>query len=130
MTFIIEGKPQPKERPRSGKNGFYTPSKTKAYEERVKWAYKEAGGRLHNEAVRMSIVIERSVPKGTGKKNKFFMLNNRIKPTTRPDVDNCVKSIMDGLNGVAYPDDGYVTELTVKKCYGEIDKAIVEVNYA
>lgn len=77
MIFIIEGKPQPKERPRSGKNGFYTPDKTKAYEERVKWAYKEAGGIFHNGAVKMSIIIERAVPKNSSAKRKFLMLNNR-----------------------------------------------------
>jgi len=31
------------------------------------------------------------------------------------DLDNVAKSVLDGLNGIAYQDDGQVVELLVKK---------------
>ena len=33
----------------------------------------------------------------------------------RRDVDNCAKSICDGLNGIAYLDDSQIIELTVRR---------------
>lgn len=36
----------------------------------------------------------------------------------KPDIDNCAKIILDGLNGVAFRDDSQVTDLRVMKRYG------------
>jgi len=33
----------------------------------------------------------------------------------RADLDNIPKSILDGMKGIVYPDDRYVTELSVKR---------------
>jgi len=35
----------------------------------------------------------------------------------RPDWDNLAKSVCDGLNGVAWQDDGQIADITVKKLY-------------
>jgi len=43
ISFTIYGKPQGKERPRKGPNGFYTPDRTKNYEIEVAWIAKRAG---------------------------------------------------------------------------------------
>ena len=40
-----------------------------------------------------------------------------IRPTVRPDIDNLVKIILDGLNGVAFMDDKQVIELYATKWY-------------
>jgi Holliday junction resolvase RusA-like endonuclease len=39
--------------------------------------------------------------------------------TSRPDLDNIVKSILDGLNGVIFEDDAVVAEIVASKKYGE-----------
>ena len=41
----------------------------------------------------------------------------RVPCGKRPDVDNLVKTIEDALNGIAYLDDGQITELHVWKQY-------------
>lgn len=33
----------------------------------------------------------------------------------RPDIDNCIKPILDALNGVIYDDDKQITDLTVRQ---------------
>jgi Holliday junction resolvase RusA-like endonuclease len=38
-------------------------------------------------------------------------------PTTKPDADNVVKAVFDGLNGVAFRDDVQVVDLRVRKRY-------------
>jgi Holliday junction resolvase RusA-like endonuclease len=98
ITFTVEGVPRPKARARRGAGGrWYTPQATKAYEEAVGWAARAAG--VHEPCdggVRLDIVL--------------WMPDRR-----RRDLDNCAKSICDGLNGIAYLDDSQVAELVVKR---------------
>lgn len=48
----------------------------------------------------------------------------------RPDLDNIIKSVKDGLNGVAYHDDSQVWRVTATKVWGEKDETTVEVRSA
>ena len=41
----------------------------------------------------------------------------RVPHTSRPDLDNLVKSTKDALNGLAWRDDSQVVELSASKCY-------------
>lgn len=45
----------------------------------------------------------------------------------RPDLDNAAKSILDGLNGVAWDDDRQVSELHVYVRSGRPERVEVEV---
>ena len=49
--------------------------------------------------------------------DKLAAAEHRIRPTTKPDVDNCAKAILDALNGVCYLDDRQVVDLRVEKYY-------------
>ena len=55
MTFTIPGEPVGKGRPRVDRGRAHTPAKTKAYEEKVAWCYKQAHGRLHEGPLRMVV---------------------------------------------------------------------------
>ena len=55
------------------------------------------------------------------------MKNGKIRPTTRPDVSNVIKSVEDGLNGIAYHDDSQISELMVFRYYGEEPGVCVEI---
>ena len=46
MIFTIPGEPTGKARPRVVKGHAYTPAKTKAYEDKVRWCFKQAHGKL------------------------------------------------------------------------------------
>ena len=43
---------------------------------------------------------------------------NRTYPTKPPDLDKLIRSVLDGLTGVAYTDDGQVVEIVCNKRYG------------
>ena len=67
------------------------------------------------------LTFQYSIPK-----SKVKAAREGACPTTRPDIDNLVKSIMDSLNGFAYDDDSQVIELHAWKVYGE-PKTIVAI---
>jgi Holliday junction resolvase RusA-like endonuclease len=41
----------------------------------------------------------------------------RTHPVTRPDADNYLKGILDGLNGIAWEDDAQIVSISVTKIY-------------
>ena len=97
-SITIPGRPVPKGRPRLGYRGqkayVYTPPKTREYERLVGWVAKSAGCRPVEGPVSVALSV---YVKG------------------RLDADNIAKSILDGLNGVAYEDDDQVVELHIWK---------------
>lgn len=52
------------------------------------------------------------------------------RPTVRPDLDKCLRAVLDALTGVAYADDSQVVAVVTDKVYGPCDCTIVEVEAA
>lgn len=93
-------------------------------------------------AVRMPVMIQSASGYADATEHKEFYFHRpktvkREQPTVKPDLDNCIKSILDGLNphqetyGItkgAWADDGQVVEIHAVKRYtdGE-EKAIVRI---
>lgn len=128
MKFEIIGKPIGKGRPRLGKYGTYTPTKTANYETLVKWTFANEFKNFKpiEGAVKAKITAVFTVPKSYSKKKRAEALT-RIDYTHKPDFDNIAKIILDSLNGLAYIDDSQVSCLLVFKNYGEQEKVIVEL---
>lgn len=123
MIFTIPGEPEGKARPRvvrnQGKVHAFTPSKTKAYEERVRAAYIAAGGEhFGKKPLKMMIIAIYGLPKSATRSQREDMLLNKIRPAKRPDVDNVLKSVADALNGTAYDDDSQIVSVKAEKVYG------------
>jgi Holliday junction resolvase RusA-like endonuclease len=47
--------------------------------------------------------------------------------TQRPDLDNLLKAITDGLNSVAYGDDAQLCQIVAEKQFGTIAQTRIEV---
>ena len=118
----IKTKPVAKERPRKGKNGFYTPRKTKKFEELIKSEYLKQDGTYHEGEVTAFIEITKKYPESWPKTKKV-----ESPCLTRPDLDNIAKSILDALNGIAYKDDNQVSTLIISKEYAAEDIIKVEL---
>lgn len=108
---------------------IYTPNKTRGFEKRVGDAYREAGGVLLEKPipVMVSILVFYGVPKSASKKRRAEMLEQRTRPTKKPDIDNVAKCVLDGLNKVAYEDDSQVVTLEVRKYWSEEDHVEIHV---
>jgi crossover junction endodeoxyribonuclease RusA len=110
VRFWVSGKPQAKQRPRVGKGGrIYTPRETAEYEAHVGWCWREAGGERIEKgtAVRVELHVSKD-----GVEVVVEPAEDR-RHTARADLDNIAKSVLDGLNGVAFDDDRQVAELLI-----------------
>ena len=128
LTFHIRGEPKPKLRPKFARMGkfvhAYTPKKTINAEADVRTQiinqlpdnFSPMTGPL-----RMEATFRRVRPKSKKKSD--------IWPTTRPDLDNYLKLILDCMNSVVFVDDSQLVSITAVKSYGEpgIDIIIEEV---
>ncbi len=133
MRFTVYGKPVAKGRPKfSSRGGFvrsYTPEKTVNYENLVKLSFDmcEEKAKLDGQ-LGVEMVVYCPIPKSTSKKNKALMLDGSIRPTTKPDLDNIAKAILDALNGRAFDDDKQVVKLTMEKYYSDTPRVEVEIS--
>lgn len=128
IRFEVPGEPVAKARPRITRYGAYTPEKTKNYETLVKelFAIKHGQTLLEGElGIKLKLFFK--IPKSTSKKRKKLMEDKELRPIKRPDLDNCLKSITDALNGLAYKDDSQIVSATIEKYYSEKPRAEVNI---
>ena len=127
VKFVIPGEPVAKERPRRDKRTgrFYTPEKTQNFETVCSLVY----GNKHyfeGKQLRVSILFKFKIPKSYSKKDRDKALRGEIRPSKK-DLDNCIKSVLDGLNGKAWKDDRYIHELSAKKVFADKSEIVVEI---
>lgn len=133
INFKIPGPVVAQGRPRASSVGgrvrMYDPPKSRAYKKHVKEVAEEfAPSEPLEGALSMRIIICRQYLKSFTKKQRFQAEDGALMPTTKPDIDNTAKSIMDSLNGIIYKDDSQVVELVLIKKYAEESCAFVEIN--
>ena len=106
VSFTVLGEPTGKGRPKfnSYTRSAYTPKKTVNYETWVKMEYCRQC-----------------------KKKKQMKLDNIIRPTKKPDMDNIVKIIADPLNGIAYHDDSQIVNCSIKKFFSDQPRVEVKI---
>lgn len=125
VAFTVPGEPQGKGRARVGKIGgharMFTPAKTVAYEGLVAMAAQHAmaGGQPFAGACAVEVECVFAMPKSMTKKHRAEALAGRMRPTKKPDGDNVLKAVCDGINGVVWVDDVQAVDSRVIKRYGE-----------
>jgi len=128
VTIHIPISPRGKERARSRivkpKNGkafttHYTPSKTVSYENDVATYAKMAMDfkRPLTGPLKVTLLFIFEAHKAPRWRHEME-LNGWISHTSKPDIDNLVKSIFDGFNRVVWLDDQQITKLITEKKYG------------
>lgn len=133
IRFTIPGEPQGKGRPRVGRVGahvrMFTPAKTAAYEGLVAHAAQAAmaGRDLLKGACRIELDVVCTVPASWSGRKQREALNGAIHPTKKPDADNVLKAICDGINGVVWVDDTQAVVVAMRKRYGSTPGVCVTV---
>ena len=129
MEIRIPGKPIAKARPRFARRGKFvtTYSAQETEEGKFYMLAREQVKEKMTGPLKVSIFLRFKRPKshyGTGKNA------SKLKPgspsayehTSKPDVDNCAKFIMDCLNELAWHDDTQIVSLRVTKMYWGYDE--------
>jgi Holliday junction resolvase RusA-like endonuclease len=133
ISFTVPGQPVGKGRPRIGKIGpharMFTPEKTVNYEGLVAHIASQARGShpLIEGAVGCNLFIDCQVPASWSQKKQRLALAGEVLPTTKPDADNVLKAIFDGLNGVLWKDDVQVVDGRFRKRYSATPGVRVEI---
>jgi Holliday junction resolvase RusA-like endonuclease len=133
IMFTIYGEPVPKGRPRFSTRGkfpvAYTPEKTKIYESDVGMMAKAAMGASEplEGALEAFIYVTFAVPASYSKKRTEACLSGQEKHTKKPDLDNVIKSVIDGMDKIVFENDSQFTSIHATKVYGEVAKVEVLV---
>lgn len=126
MRFEIPGKPFAKQRPRMTRQGrAYTPAATVSFERTVgQYGMAACKAPIEGPCKLKVIAVFEPAKSWSKKKTQAAMWNPH---TQKPDLDNCVKAILDGLNRIAFADDSQVCNIECEKMWGTPAKTIVEV---
>ena len=127
ITIIIPGEAVAWGRARLGTvNGHavhFTPKKTRQHEGYLRTMFAlemaQRGAQATDEAVTMTVIVYRRIPKGASKKKTAAMMAGALLPTTKPDLDNYVKAVVDAANGVIFKDDSQVVAINARKAFDD-----------
>lgn len=130
LQFRVPGEPRGKGRPRFTRTGHtYPDDKTAAYENLIRLAFdKQFPAWDPTEgAVKIDIIARFPAPKSWSKKKTAMAYADEIHKTTKPDADNIVKAVLDGLNGTAWSDDSQVIDQRCRKDYYPAGELLVTI---
>jgi len=135
IKFTVYGNPVPKLRARTArtKAGFnvaYTPDKTREWEKSILGqALNSRPPAPLNGEIWLGVKIYRQIPKSFSRRKREMAERGEIRPITRPDLANYIKSVEDAIEGVYYSNDSQVVGYLegVGKYYSETPRIEVVV---
>lgn len=110
---------------------MYDTKEVKTYKEDLKRLSQDYMAKLGIDplegSLEIRVIFYRSIQKSISKKEHLRRQFWRSLPEVKPDVDNYIKSFLDGLNGVIWRDDAQITDIQAKKRYSEKPRIELEV---
>ena len=120
--IIIQGKPISKARPRFARRGKFVVIYNSQETEESRWLWEAKGqvdqcfkGPLY--VICHFYMLRPKGHYGTGKNAGKLKANAPEWHTKKPDVDNCIKFVLDCLNGLAWKDDCQIVAVSGQKEY-------------
>lgn len=123
ITLDIDQSIEPQMRPRVGNfKNIYDP--LKKYKEILREKVTEvlANNKItiemnENKYIESKIILTKTPPNTFSKKQKLDALIGNLKFNKKPDIDNCVKTIYDSLEGIFFFNDSQIISETFNKRY-------------
>ena len=129
--YIFSIIPQAQARPRATRMGrgirLYDPKKTSDFKKELRALARGLGVEPLQDALSVEIWFYRAVQKSISKKEHVRRTTGHVRPIKKPDVDNYIKSTLDGLNGILWRDDAQIVDLNTHKYYSENPRIEIEL---
>jgi Holliday junction resolvase RusA-like endonuclease len=128
VTFVVPGPPHGQQRTGGSGKRRFTQSKTRSYEAAVgTYATLAMRGRPPiTECCALSIRAIFLIPESWTPRKRDRAILGEIRPGVKPDLDNIIKSICDGMNGIVVRDDALICDYTQStKVYGVMPMVVV-----
>src|SRR5262245_61430238 len=103
VTVVIAGEPVAKARPRATRRGLvYTPAHVRKYEAHGRLAAQQAmdGRPPITVPARAEITVDLPVPASWSGRRRDAALRGDVRPTSRPDTDNYIKTELDAIQAI------------------------------
>lgn len=134
IRMRILGEPVAQHRPRITTAGkfprMYKVAKDITYREKLYWEAKQLNIVPADRSIQLCVDLKvfRAIPKSLSKIKRESAIKGRIRPTTKPDIDNYVKQVFDALNGLIWEDDAQIVTVHARKFYDEIPRLEIDIN--
>lgn len=129
VEFTIPGKPFGKQRHRvgvvAGRARAFDTAENRSFEQKVAELARPLFPAPIEGPVRLRVVAVFEIPKSWPKKRQAAALDGYH--TQKPDRDNIEKAVQDGLNRIAWRDDGQVADGRCVKRWGRYAETFVTV---
>jgi Holliday junction resolvase RusA-like endonuclease len=133
VKIVVDGFPVPAARPRFARVGAfvktYNPGHVGKYRERLQ---AEASTRMKglkplDGPLKMNVLCVMPIVSGINKRDYALAVRGLLPHIKKPDCSNLLKNFEDALNGIVYIDDARLSEVTIRKIYGEKPRVEITV---
>lgn len=134
IRMVILGEPVAQHRPRITTVGkfprMYKTASDTNYREKLYWEAKQLNMKpiARPAQLMVNLQIYRVIPKSFSQVKTRAALAETLRPTTKPDIDNYIKQVLDALNGLVWEDDAQVVTIRAGKFYNEKPRLEIEIS--
>jgi len=134
INFVVPGKPSGKGRPRFRRFGnfvtTYSDANTVKTEKNIRDVFLEKNDKSNSDndcGIGIDMIFDMKIPESISNKKREEL--NNTPHTKKPDIDNLIKAVLDGLNKVAFKDDSQIFKLHCLKKYSFEPKTIINLEF-
>ena len=127
VEFTIPDKPISLQRVRSTPKGIFYDPQSVIKKRVVNHVMAQINDfKISSEPLQLQIAFYFEMPKSWSKKKKERM---RLKyHTSRSDIDNLIKFILDTFNGILYEDDAQISRIVAYKMWDDIPRTCIRLS--
>lgn len=131
IDIVIGMEPTASKRPRKGKYSFYVPGAASTRKEIRKLIKDQIPDdfKISDSEVYIDIKCYVKTLSAFSKVDKQLAEDGHIKPISKPDVDNYMKTYLDAFNGYLWLDDGQVVDSRLRKYYSENPRVEINIKF-